>query len=393
MIQRIQQLATEYHPWVVAHRRHLHQHPELSGEERQTQAYIAGALNSLGIPYRLGVGGGYSVIADIEGRNPGKKVVALRGDCDALPIFEKNDTPYKSQNQGVMHACGHDAHTSNLLGTGRILWELRHEFEGTVRLIFQPHEEKLPGGAPAIIAGGGLEGVSGIVGLHVDPYIPVGSLGFRPNAYMASVDEIYVTITGKGAHGGASVHQSIDPVMTQAQLLVALSQIKTHNADARIPTVLSFGKVEGGHATNVIPDTVVLWGTFRTVNEEWRAKAHQRMLEIAQGVSLSTGAKIDFVIEKGYPALVNDEALTLAVRSWSAEYAGEAHIQDLDIWMASEDFAYYGAHLPACFLRLGVRNEARGITSGLHTATFDLDEDSLRLGMGILALSALRMLE
>lgn len=393
MQQAIRKMAHAHEAWVIQHRRHLHQYPELSGQERETMQYIAKQLAALGISYRTEIGGLYSVVAEIAGRNPAKKRVALRADSDALPIAEANAVAYKSQRLGVSHKCGHDVHTANLLGVARILHDLRDQFEGTVVLIWEPHEEVLPGGAPALIEAGVLEGCSACIGLHVDPNIVVGQVGLRSGPYMASIDELYVTLTGQGAHGGSGVHLSKDPILAQAYLLVALEQLKAHNCNALTPMALSFGKVEGGHACNIIPDTVQLMGTLRTLDDAWRIKAHQRLLDIAAGVSKSTGVSIDFHIKQGHPVVINDPALTALVKDAAIEMIGMAALVDLSIWLASESFAHYGRVVPATFFRLGVRNEARGITSGLHTALFDVDEDALCIGMQVLALAGIRALQ
>jgi amidohydrolase len=393
MKEKIQILAQKYHLWVVGLRRHLHSHPELSGREQETMAFISKQLDSLGIAHKTMVGGLYSVVAEIPGRNPKKKRIALRGDSDALPIQEANDVPYKSVHQGVSHKCGHDAHTSNLLGVARILHDLRNDFEGTIVLIWEPHEEALPGGAPALIQAGVLEGCSACIGLHVDPNLEVGTVGLRSGPYMASIDELHVTLVGKGAHGGSGVHLSKDPILAQAHLLVALEQIKSHNCNALTPMALSFGKVEGGEACNVIPDTVRLLGTLRTLDDTWRKQAHVRLLEIAEGVSKSTGVAIDFHIKKGHPVVVNQPELTEMVKATATDMIGKNAVIDLNLWLASESFAHYGNVVPATFFRLGVRNEARGITSGLHTAMFDIDEASLETGMAVMAAAALKLLQ
>ncbi|MFM7218480.1 MAG: M20 family metallopeptidase, partial [Bacteroidota bacterium] len=315
-------------------------------------------------------------------------------DMDALPILEANQVEYRSTRDGVMHACGHDVHTSSLLGVAGILHELRDRFEGTVKLIFQPGEEKVPGGASLMIRDGVLQSPApiSVLGQHVMPQLPAGKVGFRKGLYMASADELYLTIRGKGGHG-AMPHTVIDPVMIAAQVLVSLQQVVSRFAKPSVPTVLSFGKVVADGATNVIPDHVRLEGTFRTLDERWREEAHRRMRAVVEGIVSSMGGTCDFEIRKGYPFLVNDEPLTERTRRWAEEYVGAENIEDLEIWMASEDFAYYSQQVPSCFYRLGVRNEARGIVSSVHTPTFDVDESSLELGVGLMAWLALKELE
>jgi amidohydrolase len=367
--------------------------PELSFQEFKTQVFVEEKLNEFGIKnhHRLANTG---VVALIEGKNPTKKTIALRADMDALPIVETNQVDYKSKNDGVMHACGHDVHTSSLLGVARILNELKDQFEGTIKFIFQPGEEKLPGGANMMIKEGVLENPKpvSVIGQHVMPQIKAGKIGFRKGLYMASTDEIYVKVKGKGGHG-AMPHLTIDPVVITANMIVALQQIVSRNAKPSLPSVLTFGKVIANGATNVIPDEVYLEGTFRTLNEEWRAEAHEKMVKMAEGIAESMGGICEFNIVKGYPFLINDEVLTDRVRKFAEEYVGSENIEDLEIWMAAEDFAFYSQKAPACFYRLGVRNEERGITSSVHTSTFDIDESALETGMGLMAWMAVRELE
>lgn len=388
---KISLLANEFHSDVVANRRHLHANPELSFHEYQTSAYVAARLDELGISYQKMANTG--LVALIKGSKPSDAVVALRADMDALPIVEANDVPYKSKNEGVMHACGHDVHTSSLLGTAKILTELKDEFAGTVKLIFQPAEEKLPGGASLMIRDGVLENPKpqAVIGQHVMPLIESGKVGFRAGKYMASTDEIYVTVHGKGGHG-AQPQQNIDPVLITSHIIVALQQIVSRVADPKMPTVLSFGKVIANGATNVIPNEVYLEGTFRTMDEEWRGKAHEKMKKMAEGIAEAMGGSCDFKIIRGYPFLINEEKLTAQVRGFAEDYLGKENVLDLDIWMAAEDFAYYSQVSDACFYRLGTGNEERGITSSVHTPTFDVDEDSLKLSTGLMTYIALKQL-
>jgi amidohydrolase len=393
MLHKIKAAAAGISQELIAIRRHLHSNPELSFQEYNTVAYVKMQLEGMGITQIKSLAQtGLEVL--IEGRNPNKKVVALRADMDALPIVEANDVPYKSQNVGVMHACGHDAHTTCLLGVAKILQGERESFEGTVKLIFQPGEEKLPGGASLMIAEGVLENpaVNAILGQHVMPLIPVGKVGFRSGLYMASTDELYVTIKGKGGHG-AMPHLCIDPVVVMAQMITALQTLVSRQANPIIPSVLSFGKVIANGATNVIPNEVYLEGTFRTLDEKWRSKAHELMLRTAQCVAEGFGAAVDFEIRKGYPFLHNNPALTARSKAAALNYMGEKNIVDLDIWMAAEDFAYYSQEADACFYRLGTRNESKGIVSGVHTPTFDIDEEALEIGAGLMAYLAITELE
>jgi len=391
MKNKIQALSAQIFNEVVAYRQHLHANPELSFKEFETAAFVKEKLTAWGIPFTEMAGTG--VVGLITGAIPSSQVIALRGDMDALPIFETNDKPYKSKNEGVMHACGHDVHTASLLGTAYILNSLKDEFAGTVKLVFQPAEEILPGGASIMIKEGVLENPKpqAMVGQHVMPLIETGKVGFRSGIYMASTDELYVTVRGKGGHG-AQPHQNIDPVLITAHMIVALQQIVSRNADPRLPSVLSFGKVIANGATNVIPNEVKLEGTFRTLNEEWRDKAHGLMKKMAEGIAESMGGTCEFDIHRGYPFLVNEEKLTENVRGFAEDYLGKENVIDLDIWMAAEDFAYYSQVTDACFYRLGTGNAAKGTMYSVHTPNFDIDEDAFKTSTGLMAYIALKQL-
>lgn len=389
--ERIQQLAASVLDETIQTRRHLHAHPELSFHEHETVAFVAAKLDELGIAYQPMANTG--LVALIKGDKPSDQVVALRADMDALPIEEANEVSYKSTKPGVMHACGHDAHTASLLGTASILTQLKTEFGGTVKLIFQPAEELLPGGASLMIKEGVLENPKpqAVFGQHVMPLIDAGKVGFRSGKYMASTDELYVTVKGKGGHG-AQPQQNIDPVLITAHILVALQQIVSRAADPKLPSVLSFGKVIANGATNVIPNEVKLEGTFRTLDEQWRTEAHVKMKKMAEGIAESMGGSCEFEIRKGYPFLVNEEKLTEQAKAYAEDYLGKENVLDLDIWMAAEDFAYYSQVADACFYRLGTRNEAKGITSSVHTPTFDIDEQAFAISTGLMAYLALKRL-
>lgn len=391
-VDKIKELAQTYAPDTVQVRRHIHAHPELSFEEHQTAAYVKQVLESYGLKAEPMAETG--LVALIEGKNPGKRTIALRADLDALPIVEANEVAYKSKNEGVMHACGHDVHAASLLGAARILQELRGEFEGTVKLIFQPGEEKFPGGASIMIKEGVLQNPAPerIVGQHVFPMLPAGKVGFRAGMYMASADEIYITVKGKGGHA-AMPEMNVDTVLIASHLIVALQQIVSRHASPKVPSVLSFGKVEAKGATNVIPDEVKIEGTFRTMNEVWRKEAHKRIKKLAEGLCESMGGSCDIDIKNGYPFLQNDPELTERARAAAESYLGADNVVDLDLWMGAEDFAYYSQEVPACFYRLGTRNEERGIVSGVHTPTFDIDEAALETGIGLMAYVTLQELK
>lgn len=390
--EQIKSLSKQYSEEVVANRRHLHSHPELSFEEHKTARFVADKLKSYGITPTEGVAN-TGLTALIEGKNPEKKIIALRADMDALPIKEANDVPYKSKNEGVMHACGHDVHTSSLLGTAKILSQLKDHFEGTVKLIFQPGEEKIPGGASLMIKEGVLENPKPnyIFGQHVLPQMPAGKVGFREGMYMASADEIYITVKGKGGHG-AMPELNIDPVLITSHIIVALQQIVSRHASPKIPSVLSFGKVIANGATNVIPDEVYVEGTFRTYNEEWRAAAHEKMKKIAAGLTEGMGGKCDFDIRRGYPFLQNNPELAQRAKGYATDLLGQENVLDLDLWLAAEDFAYYTQETDACFYRLGTGNTEKGITSSVHTPTFDIDEHALEVGPALMSWIAIQEL-
>ncbi len=388
----IKKLSAEYRQEITGIRRHLHANPELSFVEFKTSEYIQSVLTQWGIPFTAGIVK-TGIVASIEGKNPTSKTIALRADIDALPIVEENDVPYKSLNIGVMHACGHDVHTSSLLGAVKIIHQLRDNFEGTVRFIFQPGEERIPGGAKLMIEEGVLENPKpkSIIGQHVLPQLEAGKVGFRPGMFMASADELYVTVKGKGGHG-AIPHSTVDPVLITAHILVALQQIVSRKANPITPTVLTFGKVIANGSTNIIHNEVYLEGTFRTMDEEWRSKAHELMKTMAETMAISMGGTCEFEIRRGYPFLVNDEELTGRAFAFAKEYLGNDNVVELESRMTAEDFAYYSQQMPACFYRLGTGNVAKGITSGIHTPTFDIDEDALETGMGLMAYLAVKEL-
>ena len=383
--EQIQQLAKKNAAEIIAVRRHLHANPELSFEEFETAKYVSQFLTSINIGHTTGVAG-TGIVALIPGKNPSKRTIALRADMDALPITEANDIDYKSKNIGVMHACGHDVHTSSLLGCAKILSQLRNEFEGTVKLIFQPGEEKLPGGASLMIKANALENPkpNAILGQHVMPSIPVGKVGFRQGMYMASCDELYLTVKGIGGHA-AMPDKLVDPVLIAANIIVSLQQIISRNCDPKTPAVLSFGKVIANGATNIIPDEVKIEGTFRTLNEEWRKDAHARMKKMATAIAEGMGGECEFEIMGGYPFLKNEPQLTARMQLAAEQYLGKENVLDLDLYMAAEDFSYYTQVLDACFYRLGTRNEAQHIISGVHTTTFNVDENALEIGAGLMA--------
>jgi amidohydrolase len=369
-------------------RAHLHAKPELSFQEFETSKFIQKYLGELGIPYKSGFAK-TGIVGKIEGLNPNKKVIALRSDMDALPINENSDNKYCSTNKGVMHACGHDMHMASLLGTAKILSKFKNEWEGTILLIFQPGEELLPGGAKLMMEEGALQPEpEWILGQHVLPDMPAGTVGFRSGMYMASGDEIYLTVKGKGGHA-AIPHKCIDSILIASHIIVALQQIVSRHCDARIPTVLSFGKIIGNGATNIIPDEVKIEGTFRTMNEEWRAKAKQLITNIAQSTAAGMEAECEVDIRHGYPFLVNHEDITHEAKTNAIELLGEDKVVNMDIRMTTEDFGFYSQKYPVTFYRFGVQSEKNG---SLHTSNFEANDDSLQTSMSTMAWLAISYL-
>ncbi len=389
---KIQALAKDFLNEIIEIRRYLHAHPELAFDEHHTASYICSKLDEYGIAYQTEVAK-TGIVGIIKGQNPNKKVIALRADMDALPIIEQNNCEYKSENVGRMHACGHDAHMASLLGTSKILNSIKDEFEGSIKLIFQPSEEAFPGGAKIMIDEGVLENpkVQTAFGQHVYPELEVGKVGIKEGMYMASTDEIYLNIHGKGGHG-ALPHLNVDPIVIASHIIIALQQIVSRNAVPGVPTVLSFGKIIGEGETNVIPNTVKISGTFRTFDETWRTEVHRKIEKMATSIAEGMGAECEVHINYGYPYVFNDIACAKNAKEFMIEYLGKENVVDLDYRMTAEDFAYFSHKVPSVFYRLGTGNVEKGITSGLHTNTFDIDEHSLETGSGLMAWLAVREL-
>ena len=389
----IRQKSSQYFSDIAGIRHHIHSHPELSFKEHETVAFVSQTLHGWGITNQKRLAG-TGLVALIEGKIPEKKCIALRADMDALPIHEENDIDYRSKNDGVMHACGHDVHTSCLLGAARILNDLKNELEGTIKLIFQPGEEKHPGGASLMIEAGVLKDPvpAAILALHVYPHLPVGTVGFRAGQYMASADEIYITIEGRGGHA-AQPHHTVDPIATAAQVIVALQQVISRKANPLSPSVLTFGSIHGGFATNVIPDKVELLGTFRAMDETWRAEAHRLIRTITEQMCAAYGAKATVEIPKGYPSLFNDPALTASATNWAGDYVGSDKVHHLDMRMGAEDFSFYTHHAPGCFFRIGTNRDNKEYTIPVHNAHFNIDERAMETGMGVMAWCAVNALK
>ena len=382
--EKIKQLAAQYATENITMRRHLHSHPELSYKEFETSKFVQQKLADLGIDFTVIATTG--IVAIIKGKNPESRTIALRGDMDALPITEENDVDYKSQNVGAMHACGHDVHTTILLGAARILNDIKDSFEGTIKLLFQPGEERNPGGASYMIRDGALENPrpQGIVALHVHPGLNVGKLSFRKGRVMASADEIYITIRSKGGHAAAP-HLTADTVLIASHLIVGLQQIISRNNNPTSPSVLSICSIQGGHTTNVIPSEVKLMGTFRAMDETWRYKAHELITKQAKGIVEGMGAELDLHIDIGYPTVDNDPAFTETAWQQANAFMGTENVEETELRMGAEDFGYYTQVVPGCFFRLGVRNEAEGIIHNVHTPKFNIDEAAIETGVGMMA--------
>ncbi|HMU45792.1 MAG TPA: M20 family metallopeptidase [Chitinophagaceae bacterium] len=384
MQEKIKELAKKYAPEFIEVRHHLHAHPELSYQEFETSKFVQNKLKEFGILFEIKATTG--VVGLIKGKNSDKRVVALRADMDALPIKEENEVSYKSKNEGVMHACGHDVHTSCLLGAAKILNELKNDWEGTVKLIFQPGEEKNPGGASLMIKDGVLENPKpqAIFAQHVHTMMDVGKLSFRGGQVMASADEIYITVKGKGGHA-ASPHLTVDPILISSHLIIALQQVISRNNNPFNPSVLSITSFNAGNTTNVIPNEVKLMGTFRAMNETWRFKAHELIKKTCTDLVSSMGGEVDLHIDVGYPCVYNNERLSDEAMKKASEYLGIENVSETELRMGAEDFGYYAQLIPACFYRLGTMNKKKGITSNVHTPTFNIDENAIEVGMGVMA--------
>ncbi len=393
IVNDIKKLAEQYRSEWINIRHRLHQHPELSFEEYRTQQFIREQLNKYGITNQQIVAN-TGVLALIEGKSPGRKTIVIRADMDALPIEEKNEVSYRSINKGVMHACGHDVHMTCLLGAAKILKQLSRQWDGTVVLLFQPAEEKLPGGAKQIVESGVLSSLHPdlILGQHVDPVLPSGTIGYRTGKYMASSDEIYLSIMGKGGHAALPDKVTNTPYIA-AKMLTGLEDFIATESPEEFPSVLRFGKVTAPGATNVIPDRVDMEGTFRTFDEEWRKKAHHKLKELSQQISVSLGAQTALIIKKGYPVLENDQDATRQAMTFSSVFPGRKNIRHLDLRMTSEDFAYYSRVAPAVFFRLGVSDTTTKTMYPLHSARFNIYEPVLTTGTAHLAWLALSFLQ
>jgi amidohydrolase len=389
---QIKQKAQQHFSSVVAIRRHLHQNPELSKQEKETSKYICSILDTIdGVEYQSNIGG-YGIFGFIKGRKPNKKTIALRADIDALPIKESTNLPFASLKEGVMHACGHDAHTAILLGAIKILSELREEFDGQVMFIFQPSEEHYPGGAITMLNDGIFNNITpkAIFALHTTPEIERGKIGIKEGKYMASTDEIYIEVRGKGGHG-ATPDLNIDPIVAASHIVIALQTLVSRNANPTLPTTFSVGTFLAEGRTNIIPSKVYLECIIRTFDNDWRKQAHKLIHRISEETAQAFGATADVFIDHGYPYLYNNPTLTKATRNLAQEYLGEENVLDIDMRMTAEDFAYFAHKIPACYFRLGTKKEGCEITN-LHTSNFDIDENSMQDAIGLMTYLAIKNL-
>lgn len=366
---------------VIGLRRHFHRNPELSYNEYKTSSFIEEWLKENGIPYRGGIAG-TGIIATVSGTAKGKRVIGVRAEMDALPVDERAENDFSSINKGIMHACGHDAHLAMLMGTGKLLNGMRDKFGGTVLLIFQPGEEKSPGGARLMIESGAFSDPKPdmFIAQHVLPELETGKIGYKPGRYMASCDEIYITVKGKGGHAALTALHT-DQIYIASNLVVKLKNTMSERQSARkIPTVLGIGRISGEGATNVIPEKVEIAGTFRTFDEKWRSEALNHIRLVADVIAREFGVNAEVRIAEGYPVLVNDEKITKAAVELSAGLVGEENIETYDIRMSSDDFSFYGALAPSLYYRVGIKKKGAEMKK-LHTPDFDIDEEGLKTGV------------
>lgn len=383
MIETIRNISTQHIRNVINLRRELHRFPELSFQEVNTAKRIEEELKSIGVPFVTSVNG-TGVIGIIEGGSTGK-TLAIRAELDALPINEETGLEFSSIYPGVMHACGHDVHMANLIGVAKTLWEIRSKLKGKILLVFQPGEELLPGGALGVIESEVFQNnfPDVMLGLHILPELPLGTVGFKSGFYMASGDEVYITVHGKGGHA-ALPHTLIDPVLISSHIIVALQQVVSRKGPSSVPSVLSFGKITSNGANNVIPNEVFIEGTFRTMDETWRKKAHQEIEQIATGIAKGMGGECDVEIRQGYPTLFNNPELTRFAADVAEEFLGSERVVELPIRMTTDDFAHYAARIPSVYFRVGAAIE--GQSSSLHSAKLVISEDIFEHSVGLTAL-------
>ena len=386
LIEKIEIISEQVYEESLHHRRYLHQHPELSWHEKNTSVYIQDFLKKENIPFEIYAKHG--IVAIIACKNPSSRCIALRADMDALPIQEENEIVYKSACEQVMHACGHDVHMACLMGAIQVINILKEEIEGTIKCIFQPSEEKQPSGAQKMIEEGVLNNpkVDEIYGLHVTPELLCGQIGYKAGKFMASADEIYITIEGPGGHA-AQAYQTVDTILVASHIIVALQQIVSRNANPLMPTVLSFGDIQGHGATNIIPKEVKIKGTLRTFDESWRSEIHTKIKDIAEGMASSMGAKCKVHIPAGLPFVLNNDVVTSNAIKKISLFICPENLIEMPLRMGAEDFGFYSQLVPACFYRLGTGDSETHRDKKLHTSTFSIDEKAILFGIRTLVTS------
>lgn len=389
MNERIHELVKEGNQFVVDLRRHFRTFPELGREEYETQKKIMAELTAMGLVPRAAAGTG--VIAEIKGEQPGK-TIAIRADIDALPIQDELEEPYCSQNPGRCHACGHDGHTAMLLGIAKVFTKLKAELPGTIRLLFQPSEERFPGGALAMLEAGALEGADAIIGAHLWQPLDVGTMGLTYGPMMASPDEFTITIQGRGGHGSMP-HQTIDPLYVGAQIVLALKTITGNNVNANELAVLSLGVFKAGDTFNVIPDSATLQGTVRSFSQNTRETIFACIDKICGGICAAAGAAYKLESYYGFPPVVNNPEVAKVVAAAGARVLGKEAVLELAPAMVGEDFSYYQQQVPGCFMFIGIGNKDKGITYPHHHPKFNMDESALSHGVEIMVTSALQLLK
>jgi amidohydrolase len=393
MLNKIKEMAHQNAPEIIQYRRYLHSHPELSQHETGTMNYVAERLRSFGLNPITGIGKTGCMAMIKGGMEPDSYCVALRADYDALPLTEQTGLEFASQNPGVMHACGHDMHTSSLLGAAKILNAIKEDLHGSIMLIFEPSEEMYPGGARMMMEDGLFKDVTPneIYGFHCLPEMDYGHIGMRKGKYMASTDELYWTVKGRGGHG-ATPHLSVDPILIACHIVVALQQVVSRNASPMMPTTLSLGKIIGEGRTNIIPDEVKMEGIIRTFDEQWRLEAHDKIRKISQGVAEAMGGSCELFIDYGYPFVVNDDACTQQVYDNGTAFLGGDKVEWIDMRMTSEDFAFFAQKIPACYYRIGIHTPGTPFCN-LHRPNLIVDERSIELASGLVAYNAFMALQ
>jgi len=389
MTNKMHELIIKEHDYVVSMRRYFRMFPEISAQEYETQKKIMAELKAIGLEPRPAAGTG--VIAEINGSKPGK-TVAIRADIDALPLQDKIEQPYCSRNAGVCHACGHDGHAAMLLAIARVFTAIKNDFSGTIRLVFQPSEERFPGGACGMIAAGAMDGVDAVIGAHLWQPLEVGTMGITYGPMMAAPDQFTITIQGSGGHGSMP-HQAVDPLYVGAQIVLALKTITGNNINANELAVLSLGTFKSGEAFNIIPDAAVLEGTVRSFSQAVREKVFACIDQICSGICTASGASYKLDSLYGSPAVINDPYVAKVVAEAGSIVLGKDQVIELSPAMVGEDFSYYQQLVPGSFMFIGIGNKEKGIVYPHHHPKFDMDEQGLAYGVEVMANAAQKLLK